>query len=86
MSWTDTNRPEGQSGKNAVYYSLFGKFTNSSTIHGTYFLGESTTLIGRTFWVIVVAAGISASGWIINNSFKAWESNPVITSVQWRKI
>ncbi|QQP56134.1 Hypothetical protein FKW44_000694 [Caligus rogercresseyi] len=35
----------------------------------------------RAFWIVVVITGIVSSAFVINNSFKAWEETPVITSV-----
>ena len=46
---------------------LFSKFCNSSTIHGTYFLAESTTgKIARFLWLVVVILGAVGSVIIIN--------------------
>ena len=61
--------------------SVFSKFCNSSTVHGTYFWWESRTIIGKFIWVCIVVLGIGSSALIINNSFVAWQTNPVITSV-----
>ena len=61
---------------------LFTKFCTSSTIHGTYFLGESTTgKIARVVWLIVVIMGAVGSVIIINRTFEGWKKNPIITSV-----
>ena len=61
---------------------LFSKFCNSSTIHGTYFLGESTTgKVARFAWLIVVILGAVGSVIIINNTYEGWKANPIITSV-----
>ena len=61
---------------------LFTKFCNSSTIHGTYFLGESTTgKIARFVWLVVVVMGAVGSVIIINRTFEGWKKNPIITSV-----
>ena len=43
---------------------------------------ESSTILGKMIWVIIVIVGIAGSGFIIDNSFKAWAEAPVITSVE----
>ncbi|XP_059093651.1 uncharacterized protein LOC131888743 [Tigriopus californicus] len=63
------------------YGSMFAKFCESSTIHGTYFWGESRSTLGKSFWVLIVLFGVISAALIINNSFIAWKDNPVITSV-----
>jgi hypothetical protein len=64
------------------YSELFETFSSSSTIHGTFFWFYCTNWVPKIFWFFVVFCGISAAIYIIDNSFKAWESNPVITAVE----
>ena len=68
--------------KRQIYLLSFDRFCDSSTIHGTYYWAESSTIFGKLLWVTIVIIGISASGWIIDNSFRAWAQAPVITSVE----
>ena len=61
---------------------MFDTFTSSSTIHGTFFWSHCTHWATKLFWFMVVLSGISGAIYIIDNSFKAWASNPVITAVE----
>ncbi|XP_071747853.1 uncharacterized protein [Lepeophtheirus salmonis] len=78
---SNQNKKDDDSYSNSHLFTVFKKFCESSTIHGTYFWTENTNNFWRFFWVGVVITGIVSSGFIINNSFKAWQETPVVTSV-----
>ncbi len=80
-------RRSGESVEPEGMLDLFHKFCSSSTIHGTYFLTETTTSrIARLGWAVVVFLGIIAATFIINRSFEGWKKNPIITSVAQKPI
>ena len=39
------------------------------------------SVVGKIVWVGIVIIGVATSALTINNSFRAWRANPVITSV-----
>lgn len=43
------------------YKQMFRKFANSSTVHGTYFWGESRSIVGKIVWIGIVILGKSYS-------------------------
>ena len=65
-TWTDT----------------FQKFCRSSTIHGTYFLAETSNRYAKFMWGLVVVISIAIAGMIIQYSYDSWETSPDITSVR----
>ena len=71
--WTESDKSAGAGQPKSRLKSadLFRKFCETSTIHGTFFWSESSSLIGKLFWVVVVVVGLVGSVWIIDNQFKA---------------
>ena len=71
--WTESDKSAGAGKPKSRLKSadLFRKFCETSTIHGTFFWSESSSLIGKLFWVVVVVVGLVGSVWIIDNQFKA---------------
>ena len=60
-------------------------FLESSTIHGLSYI-STTRRHKRLFWIIVVLTGFIAAGFIIYQSFQAWEESPVKTTIETRPI
>ena len=60
-------------------------FFESSTIHGVSYLA-STRKLQRLFWIFVVVTGFCGAGYLIKTSFKAWQDNPVTTTIETRPI
>ena len=56
-------------------------FLDSSTIHGLAYISSTRKFI-RVIWVLVVIAGFTGAGYMIYQSFKAWEESPVTTAVE----
>ena len=56
-------------------------FLDSSTIHGLAYISSTRKFI-RVIWVLVVIAGFTGAGYMIYQSFKAWEESPVTTTVE----
>lgn len=61
---------------------LFHRFCSTSTIHGTYFWGESRSIIGRCVWYFIVTMGIACSSYFIYKHNLSWQKQPVVTSVK----
>ena len=56
-------------------------FLESSTIHGLSYIA-TTRKYARFFWIIVVLAGFSTAGYLIQQSFQSWADSPVKTTVE----
>ena len=71
--WTQSDKSAGAGKqKDRLQTSdLFRKFCETSTIHGTFFWSESSSLLGKLFWIVVVIVGLVGSVWIIDKQFKA---------------
>ena len=63
----------------------FRTFLESSTIHGFSYIPTTKKYI-RLFWVIVVISGFSGAGYLIYESFQAWEESPVATTIETQSI
>ena len=61
---------------------LFRKFCATSTIHGTYFWYESTSVLSRTIWYIIVIMGMALATLFIYWHNVSWQLHPVVTSVK----
>ena len=57
------------------------EFLESSTIHGLTYISTTRKYV-RLFWIIVVIAGFSGAGYMINESFEAWNKSPTKTTVE----
>ena len=55
-------------------------FLESSTIHGLTFISSTKGQI-RFFWIMVVIAGFTGAGIMINQSFNTWNESPVKTTI-----
>ena len=51
-------------------------FLQSSTIHGLPFIATTSRHV-RFFWILVVTFGFIMSGYIIHQSFEAWNESPI---------
>merc|ERR1712241_550164 len=60
-------------------------FLQSSTIHGLPFIGTTSRYV-RLFWILVVTLGFIMSGYIIHQSFQAWNESPIKTTIETRPI
>ena len=56
-------------------------FLESSTIHGLAHISTSRKFV-RLFWIIVVIAGFTGAGILINTSFHSWDESPVKTTIE----
>ena len=54
------------------------EFLESSTIHGLTYISTTRKYI-RLFWIFVVIVGFSGAGYMISESFKAWDASPIKT-------
>ena len=57
------------------------EFLESSTIHGLVYLAR-TQKLSRLFWMLVVMTGFTVAGYLIQQSFADWASNPVSTTLK----
>ena len=60
---------------------LFHTFHTTSTVHGVSLFGTSRSLMAKLFWILIVTIGLVLSIVGIDECFKGWNSNPVITAV-----
>ena len=60
-------------------------FLQSSTIHGLPFIATTSRHV-RFFWILVVTFGFIMSGYIIHQSFEAWNESPIKTTIETRPI
>ena len=58
-----------------------GTFLESSTIHGLAYI-STTRSYSRFLWTLIVIAGFSVAGLLINESFDAWSESPVKTTIE----
>ena len=63
----------------------FRKFLKLSTIHGLYYVSTTRKLV-RFAWILVVIAGSAGAAYLINQSFKNWSDNPIITTIETQPI
>ena len=56
------------------------EYLESSTIHGLAFISSPKSII-RLFWLCVVVAGFSVSGYLISKSIRNWNESPVKTTI-----
>ena len=56
------------------------EFLETSTIHGLHYISTSRNCI-RLFWMCVVLFGLTASGYLIQQSFESWAESPITTAV-----
>ena len=61
------------------------QFLESSTIHGLVYLSTERKL-SKLFWIIVVIAGFSYSGYLIQGSISNWSESPIKTIIETRPI
>ena len=59
----------------------FESFLESSSISGLNHI-STTRRYGRLFWVFIVLTGFTVSGFLIYESFQAWEESPVKTTIE----
>ena len=60
-------------------------FLESSTIHGLAYIPTGRKYV-RLSWIIVVIAGFTGAIFMINESFKSWNDNPIKTTIDTRPI
>ena len=56
------------------------EFLDTSTIHGLHRISTSRNVI-RLFWTFVVLFGLTASGYLIQQSFESWAESPISTAI-----
>ena len=57
------------------------EFLQSSTIHGLAYINSERRQV-RFFWLIVVIAGFTGAGIMINQSFSSWANSPISTTIE----
>ena len=60
-------------------------FLDTSTIHGLFHI-SNTRKNYKLFWILVVIAGFSGAGYMIYQSFDAWDQSPIKTTIETRPI
>ena len=60
-------------------------FLESSTIHGLAYIATSRKYV-RLFWIVVVIAGFTVAGILIQTSFQSWNDSPVKTTIETHSI
>lgn len=63
------------------FKELLKAFSTTSTLHGISFVGTSTSVLSRLLWLVIVIMGLVLAVIGIDQCFKGWEQNPVITAV-----
>ena len=56
-------------------------FLESSTIHGLAHISTFRKYV-RLFWIVVVIAGFTGAGVLINTSFQSWDESPIMTTIE----
>ena len=56
-------------------------FLESSTIHGLAYVATGRKYV-KLFWTLVVIAGFTGAGILINTSFQSWSESPVKTTIE----
>lgn len=57
------------------------RYLQTTSIHGLRYLTRGEGLIQRLIWLVLVVAMFTASLWLIGDSFKAWQIQPKVTSL-----
>ena len=57
------------------------EFLESSTIHGLVYISTNQR-VTRLLWILVVFIGFSGSSYMISESFSAWATSPVSTTIE----
>ena len=57
------------------------EFLESSTIHGLQYIATTRKIV-KLLWILVIVAGFSGAGVLINQSFQAWDESPVKTTIE----
>ena len=60
-------------------------YLESSTVHGFIYISTTRRLV-KIFWITVIITGFTTAGYLIKQSFKEWEDNPVTTTIETRPI
>ena len=61
-------------------------FLDNSTIHGLAYISNGPSKAGKALWLTIVLAGFCTAGYLINTSYKEWETTPVATSISTHPI
>ena len=67
--------------KDISFKELLKSFSTTSTLHGISFVGTSGSVLTKLIWLAIVITGLVLSIIGIDQCFKGWEQNPVITAV-----
>ena len=62
------------------------EFLDNSTIHGLAHISSVSSKTGKALWMAIVIAGFCTAGYLINDSYKEWETTPVATSISTHPI
>ena len=56
-------------------------FLESSTVHGLVYISTTKRLV-KLLWIVIVLFGFSTAGYLIYESFQAWEESPISTTIE----
>ena len=56
---------------------LVKEYLERSTIHGLAYISASDNRLIKLLWIMVVVAGFSLAGYLINNSYSDWNDSPI---------
>ena len=56
-------------------------FFELSSIHGLVYISTTTRLV-RLAWIFVVILGVTGAGFMIYQSFQAWDESPITTTIE----
>ena len=59
----------------------FNEILGTSTIHGLYHVSTTKSYL-KMFWTLIVFSGFITSGILIDQSFKTWSENPIVTTIE----
>jgi hypothetical protein len=63
-------------------YRKFESFCSATTIHGfQYIVDQSLGIFTRFLWLIIITVSFTIAGFLISLSFKDWQENPVLTTI-----
>lgn len=58
---------------------LFSQYCDNSTIHGVNYMSDrKRPVIERLAWLVAFLICLYCCGYLINNSWKQWEENPIL--------
>ena len=62
------------------------EFLESSTIHGLSYISTAPSKASKALWLAIVVTGFCTAGYLINSSYKEWQSAPISTAISTHPI